>query len=850
MQKTEINYTGISTRPSDYNCKDGELALLQNLINEDGALKPLGLPPVSFSQTQELLFVHKNSSYSNYIYRSGKSLFYSKNGSTTKYDLYTFDVEIKSVSAIGNMLLILTEGGLYYALYSDDIYTLLGNKLPELPDIVFKDVQEQEYRTTNPLIISKDINATDIYVRLRPGEEFEMNDNNRYVLNEFYSLLNTSIKDAYDRNVFMFPFFVRYAYRLFDGSLVCHSAPKLILSQYRNVVFKTPDKYSDSYGSTLNMTKIAIEGLALSSVSAHIQPGCNLNSWKDLIQSVDIFVSQPLYPINMDSSEFSSINSVVLSYDEYRRPTSGYTLYNLKDNPTSEEFLNKIKENSLFYKIDSLGIDKFNNLQQEYSKLLPTKNIKTIVDQEVMTDDYKSRNINHANGMYVYNGRLNLYGIKNELFKGFPMIHFNIISTPADRNVQNCKISDEGTTAIAVYIKNTSGQISVVRSTCPGTYKVPKYLFYPDSLAYKMVITTGGYSQEFILESHKGLNGSQYVNQDLNDVALSGTVYETQESNTIVSYPNEIKLSEVNNPITFKASNYYTVGTGEVLCVSSATKALSQGQFGQFPLYAFTTEGIWALEVSANGTYSVKHPATRDVCNNVDSIVQLDGAIAFTTKQGLMLLVGSESKCISEILDEAPFTTLPFLDQFTSVLQIPIKSYLEGCRIAYDYTNNRIIVFNPQQSYSYVYSMKSQKWSILNQTFSKVLNVYPDCFLQKVNGSNFDVIDISSDYTPENIQGLIVTRPIKFDSPDTLKTIHQAVHNGIFRKGKVKSILYGSKDYINYFPVTSSTDNFIRSVMGSAYKCFRFVISVDLSDGESFSATSVVYDTKYNNKLR
>ena len=126
------------------------------------------------------MFVHKNASYSNYIFRLDKSLFYSKKGSTVKYDLAIFDTEIKSISAIGNMLLILTEGGLYYAIYSDDTYTLLGNKLPELPDIEFKYVQEQELRTTNPTIISKDINATDIYVGSRPGQDFEMNDNNKY----------------------------------------------------------------------------------------------------------------------------------------------------------------------------------------------------------------------------------------------------------------------------------------------------------------------------------------------------------------------------------------------------------------------------------------------------------------------------------------------------------------------------------------------------------------------------------------------------------------------------------------------------------------------------------------------
>ena len=109
-------------------------------------------------------------------------------------------------------------------------------------------------------------------------------------------------------------------------------------------------------------------------------------------------------------------------------------------------------------------------------------------------------------------------------------------------------------------------------------------------------------------------------------------------SNPEISFQNKIYTSEVNNPFNFPVSGINTLGVGEILGIASATKALSQGQFGQFPLYAFTNEGIWALEVSNAGTYSSKQVVTRDVCNNPAGITQIDGAIVFTTDRGVMIL--------------------------------------------------------------------------------------------------------------------------------------------------------------------------------------------------------------------
>ena len=73
-------------------------------------------------------------------------------------------------------------------------------------------------------------------------------------------------------------------------------------------------------------------------------------------------------------------------------------------------------------------------------------------------------------------------------------------------------------------------------------------------------------------------------------------IEELTSQDEVIELPNKIYTSEVNNPFFFPLSGINTIGTGEIKGICSAVKALSEGQFGQFPLYAFTDEGVWALE--------------------------------------------------------------------------------------------------------------------------------------------------------------------------------------------------------------------------------------------------------------
>lgn len=320
-----------------------------------------------------------------------------------------------------------------------------------------------------------------------------------------------------------------------------------------------------------------------------------------------------------------------------------------------------------------------------------------------------------------------------------------------------------------------------------------------------------------------------------------------------------IKYSEVSDPFSFPAANTVSIGTSKISGICPVVKALSQGQFGQFPLYAFTEEGVWALEVSSTGSYSAKQPVSRDVCINSNSITQIDNAVLFATDRGIMLIQGSESVCISELLNEKSFdiTTLRGYDQLAQMAGLTIDhfkhsnfiEYTKNCAMSYDYTNQRIIVFNKDYFYAYIYSLKSKTWSMMQSDFINTVNSYPDSYIMTRNNTLVNVSYPGNEYS-KAVKGIIITRPLKLDSPDLLKTITQSIHRGVFEKGHVKSVLYGSRDCINYVPTTSSTDHTIRSIHGSPYKYFRFAIITELLPGESLSGTSIIFETRQTNKLR
>lgn len=906
----EIKYNGYTAVPSDYECPDGDLALSLNLINEDGAISPI-LPHKTI-RTYDVgytpVYIHKVNNVGITILRSDSvdeiSFHYCIGAATDpiislakyKRNVDSSEQQIRQVSSLGNVLMVLAESGIDHFIWDVEMqkYKPLGNAIPDIAlsfGLQGKIEYSDEYEAKNFSVL-----ASKMY------EEWD-EDYQPVITQQVMAKVNKFIVDkATNSGRFIFPFFVRYALRLYDDTLVNHSAPILMHAasgETPNVLALSLDK-QDGGDNHYEKMRYRIAAICHKLDYAIISPQENINAlkttWKDLVKSVDIFISAPIYTFDQnglckrflenDNDDLRSTCRIIGSsnpdtnYADYTsRPT--YKLYRGEFyNKIHDDFKphfnrrcqlplindtnplpDKIKSNSQFFLLKSINIDEL-ALQRTIIDI-PDDYLGALIAREAMTDDYDSHDQHIATIAYDYNSRINIANVKKRIYPGFSIKNSTCYNNAVVTTYRVLYyIKDNGRTIITEAPDSTFGDIDS-----------NLFLYHPNPNAFKAIIYRKTSAATLMLEcplrQHDFLVGSYFFNEASalpwkQTTSSAPEIKASPISEQFVSATNKIYTSAVNNPFVFPVTNITTVGSGKILGLSTAAKALSQGQFGQFPLYAFTDEGVWALEVSTTGSYSARQPITHDVCINPGAITQIDSGVIFPTDRGLMLISGSQTQCISEPINSITPVTLLDLPQFGEHLLSkftptdpvddrlmplpPLTSLLKDCGMTYDYINQRIVLFFPNLPYSYIFSLKSQSWGMMYVTFKRALNSYPDALAVSLDNK---IVDLSrpADATAP-VRGLLVTRPLKLDAADILKTVDTVIQRGNFHKGHVQSVLYGSRDLHSWHLVWSSKDHYLRGFRGTPYKYFRIAVIATLNAYESIYGASVQFTPRLTNQPR
>lgn len=960
----DVKYDGYSANPSDYECTDGELAMALGVVPEDGALKPIMPPEVilTLNSEEKLLYIHTTSEYTHYIiYNEQTSALTSidKNYTNSRKSIGNV-YGISHCNAVGNTLLAFSTNGINYYLWKDGAYLSLGDHIPDV-EISFGLVGHPRLfslsdESKSTFTISFDgISEDAIY------NEFSENNKTR-ITEQVMAKVNKFIaQETVNKGRFCFPFFVRYALRLYDGSLVCHSAPILMNPTTINAPVVLWKRISGKKSYTDAELDIMLVASTLDYSIIRTNDYSMLEDWTDIIKSVDIFISKPIYTFDQegkvtsfqDTDNFDTV-FVGKLYKKSRQAISDtpredcligqftdmdfmecymewtysriYAMYYSADRSYPSGTLHlpefsegKMKETventSTFYKLCSIDInDMIDSYSERKDIVVDDEYLQSLVAREVMTDDYLSRDKLYAKYSFAYNSRLNLSGLERKPFCGFVaqsmfayLTHSGYSWSVGENNVLTITpgVFSSNQYSIDVYIKEDGKNYLVSSSTsyydmryiadflspemtdASGTKYLLKrswgtYFFYPNTNAYRMVIKNNSMACYVIdLKPHEFLNGA-FAKIDYNIVREKNftSLPYVVSSNGNISIANKIYTSEVNNPFYFPLLGINTVGTGEIMGICSAAKALSQGQFGQFPLYAFSTEGVWALEVSSTGTYSARQPITRDVCINSDSITQIDDAVLFVTDRGIMLISGSTVQCVSDRLkaeDIFDMQDLPKADKiiglYNSIADVnekvpedinllPFAEFLKDCRMVYDYTNQRIIVYNPEVRYAYVYSLKSQMWGMSHSDITSNVNSYPEALAMalqivpkegsdgKLTIGEYPVLVNFSKTSEDGAAILMITRPFSLGDPKMFKTIDTIIQRGMFKSDHVSQVLYGSNDLYNWHVVWSSTDRYLRGFRGSPYKAYRLALVGQLDKEESIYGFTVQFDPRMLNRPR
>lgn len=949
MQQS-IRYKGLSLTPDEMAVENGALSLCGNLELHDGALRPsivtgtpLSQPLTINGKVAKILYVHETGSYRHLIAIASSAIYWFMQdgslGSTTPIKSFDYEASVLSVNSIGNTLIIVATDGIHYALWVDGGYKNLPQKPPFVEISFYISEDYPENYSNGGVDAEGSVNGFYSSLQKTPYTQEEVFNKVKFTMNDaaggkelevltikedkqsditqsIYALVNRTNNLIARKGRFYANFFARYCYKMFDGSMIMHSSPVFIPVQ-------VPDSYIVISANTSNLAKagkgeilflndynlIRYDG-KYNATSVHIDSAtfiyhprnvdlnykildakrAELEEWKDVIKSVDVFITPPIS--NVDTSEkIVSFRSDRKNYGlgkgiiehYYELENSQYTVGTVTayfPSLSEDAYRNKLKNTSTFYKVCSLKISDLTNYTTK--KLPVDKNaVYQVSLQEQMKDDYKTHNSLFAQGSYTYNHRLNLYGLKEKLFSGFS----GLVMLPGmyilkyDDSTDNLKyrykiqkiVVSLNTTSGTKYVESSDKFFS--RQDIDGFMIGNLVKFYPDSRADKMAIFCKDYSDNdvifvFPLEQCEELNGAMHMGDftdNLEQYKVDSFYYTVDD---VVELSNKIYTSESDNAFYFPLNGINTVGIGTIQGIASTTRALSQGQFGQYPLMAFSTDGIWALNVSSSGTYSSIHPISREVCSNPKAITQLDQSVAFVTNRSFSRVAESQVVSMSDVLDGPGFnisgslgkflnffvdaegdsesvkTTKAQMRQLIDFTSSPIE-FFQRCQVIYDYKNSRILCLDVTQTsktstadtVALCYSIKDGSWStFLIQNVLTAINSYPHPYIQYRDGSVM-VLDKGYDYEDTTeYHGIIVTRTLKFDEDNVPDSITGYIHS--LTSGSIPIMwLYGSNDNQNWHYIGRLGGMKSSYMATHSYRFFRIALYLKMKSMNQYFAT-------------
>ena len=862
--RQEVILKGLTHSPSDYDCQDGELATCLNLINEDGALHPIHQPiivesskNITIHQYSSIELVHKvthnQAIHSHYIIcssdpqdreRWGWIEHDSVDDTPTEF-LLGDDFHVNSVCAIGNVLCFVGVKTTKYAIWKNGSYLVFGKD-----DLHFGVEIANTYHQ-------------DLTLKVEAGDDFYkyfiVEDGNlklyfntsaigtRKMFTDLDAIANKKLAELgteyLKRNVFGVA-----ALRLYDGTYINVSNPFVLPSAESNFISRKINVYKNPVTPTAPNGKTITSGVGINKYTIEIREIGNLQQYDDIVQGVDVFLTNgesfyqidKSYPLaSQDDIEWLFLDDMgerdvhdtignMPFYHSIFIPLSEFGYPQVVKRPTQTE------ENISLADLNRISFGGTTAIT--YNNRLHIAGIRKNIDSSLVRQSYGYKNEEYLTAIYEIPTNNGTYYLN-----GYIGNWQDIIAVP---------ISD--VKEIVVYEKRTSG------------YRKKRFTLYSPSnfgLSFFVKTLTGG------IDDIMGGDWHDITESDWNAIKQKADSFAV--SNSDDSYqPSLIRVSEADNPLVFPAKNSVQVGSSIVSAMAANTRPISEGQFGDAPLYAFTDEGVWVLMLGEEGTYIARQPANRDICSNPKGILQIDDAVLFPTERGIMMQRGREYECITDVLDGFPFDfTLIYshskeniyypisileLQDFEDgeVAYVRFRKYMKNANMIYDYYDSRIIVFNPRYSYAYVYSLKSNLWGTMVNVFAKRVNSYPESYAINNAGK---IVNVYVEEPSDNIPFFFCTRPLTLGHGDSHKTMFTCLIRGYWTCDSNESngqILFGSNDMKHWFYIGSSIDNNLRNLVGSPYRYFRVAVIGKMNADESISSISTAFQPRWQNKLR
>lgn len=783
----EVGLLGISNvAPADI-CNDGECCDIVNMRNNNGLWSICGIPEKileSDNSGRSTKFIHCNNDYSHLISYDGKTIFWEADfvdGLCSPVRKAIADIDnVTSFESMGNVLMAKCDNGYQYLIFNKNSYSLIGEI--DMPLLQFK--------LESPIIeIGSQLESYKLPYPVEIGKNFE---NYRYISNKIY---NEAVPAMFDLNnkgrTFSTPFLVRYAIKLFDGSYIKPSAPILMISRddIRSIFkMKAIFSYSDSESAYfIYNPNIFFKANSLWFKTLHLPS----SEWDDIISSIDIFISNPL---NIASNES---NKVVYTDEYFNDPNNRTSIFNVNlEFPTlsDKEIKERLSNESLFYKIASYKPSVLRENINNYKHIYPPFTLDALVSQDILPIDNFSHYNFTGNVSFLYNSRLHIGNICRSLPKPFEIANFAIPDNLINGNKSELSFEGVNRCHIKVTINSSIGDKFVETDMeIPKDGYLTSYISYPDSRASLMEIWLeyDNDSKKYVsipLTGSKVENMAYFINDDFKGIGFV-KYNEDIPSNKQIDYenfPNLLRVSNSENPFCFSQKLSYNISSGEILNIATVTTELSQGRYGDFPLYIFTSDGIWALQHGdENVAYKSLLPVSRDIALSPKSITNIDNAIVFLSEKGLLIIRGSEVAQLSyfglnrcDIIDDRVVKGKDFNIISNQEIIDDFKKHIINSYIEFNYNNRELLFLKEGENYLYSFSLNNGMWSRIKfqeKPLCSFLKIYPQLFVCDSEGN---VYNLSREITDSSMTFLFTTRAIKGSNNFSFKHLKEVNFKG------------------------------------------------------------------------
>jgi hypothetical protein len=618
-----------------------------------------------------------------------------------------------------------------------------------------------------------------------------------------------------------------------------------------------------------------------------------------LIIQVDVFITNPVNPvlpvIEEDDETFNdiTINEFTKNYVDAAQCNSGRIRKTKSEIEAEMANLTYFKLFSLKKK-DLFELDKEKDWQDINDKITQSpKGLVASEEAQQLTVSGNLQNMNYDIG-YVYNTQLHTAGGKREFDNkaNNPSIHQRMDKYESSNdklyilyelysNTQKLYFKQEydcnnGKFANPISLPHTDvSKVVLVRKSSNGvlTYKsLDKSELKTDSnLTYIHYYPqdTSGY-EEAIKVVYPDVEFGDFKNND----NIQNWLNSYKDTVTIESRKNTMQVMLPEDPLV--ADRQYTVGTGNIIDICANTVALSAGQYGEYPIFVFTTEGIYTLQLDSQRLeYSNISPISREICNNAKSICQVDNGVFFSSEKGLMVISGTQVLSVSDVVKGEPekidssvsnsaIANVQLVELSDYMSKKDFIEYLKDCEIVYLYKKNKLLITNKNETYSYFYDLTNKTFTKISHKYDYSIPNYPNDLLvcNDADTRHSYVYEFPIESEDENIETMIETRAIKLGS-ENIKSSYRVVLRGLFETdGNTENHLgiyvFGSLDcekwtYIGGNEVSCGYKT-VRDIgckverMGAKYMRVLFVGK--LKKGSKIDAIEISSVKKYENKIR